>query len=778
MCTQGVYITAEPLLEPPFPSQASQMPTIKFIGPRGEDTALDAPTPTPAELISPDETLIESSRDKWKRLQRADSILKEIIDFVSKRTIPPSSTLEIMQKRCVNFAMFDGLLHYLVKVKEEPCWPLVVPESLQEYILFLFHNHAASAHFSEGKMMQRLLRRFTWKFMSTDVHNYAKGCLFCKQRKTAQDIRAGTPGVMPMPTGPRIIVTLDFVGPIVPSVPHGFAYILSMHCYFSRYGVAVAAHSTSAKETAALFFKHWISPFGIPEIVLHDRGSSFTAIFFQALCGIFGIDTMRTAAYHPQTDGLEESSHRSLNVALSAMVNSAHTNWPDHLPMVMYATRNQYHDAIQMTPHEAFFGMKPKLPTDILLGPVRTLQTLVRTQMLDLPLLVRATWERTLNAAIAERKETFSARFRQQHPVRFEENSLVMVHVPPFTIADDSGDTGSSNRFKLRWEGPFICVKQLSPTNCLILNPRTGSKDSINVARLTKFEPFVPLKAKREKNIAAHHEQRIREAASRPNAVPIASVSSSSSSRPISTSSPDSTQPQQQLSLLFHNLSPSEIAVVTRKSLVLGTTPAEDAWKQKEENRRMSQLLQHLNKIRTRFALGAAQAEPLYTDCTQVLARIKDLTELYDRVELWNFFYSERLRLRDFPDQAVFPNLRTAVVILGPVSNTNIPQPDLVERAEYHSFEEFNATGTYRVANAPAPQVSSMKSAFDKRYEIFEEAFVSTETTVTAVTPKIRITQSTQEQLLALNTTPAVAQPFIHPQRRNMISLKTTRTRQ
>ena len=66
-------------------------------------------------------------------------------------------------------------------VNELPCWPLVVPESLQDYILLLFHNHAASADFSEGKMMQRLLRRFTWKFMSTDVHNYAKGCLFCKQ---------------------------------------------------------------------------------------------------------------------------------------------------------------------------------------------------------------------------------------------------------------------------------------------------------------------------------------------------------------------------------------------------------------------------------------------------------------------------------------------------------------------------------------------------------------------------------------------------------------------
>ena len=126
-----------------------------------------------------------------------------------------------MQKGCVNYAMLDGLLHHLVRVKEEPYWPLVVPKSLQEYILLLFHNHAASAHFSEGKRMQRLLRRFTWKFMSTDVHNYAKGCLFCKQRKTAQDMRAGTPGVMPMPTGPRIIVTLDFVGPIVPSVPHG-----------------------------------------------------------------------------------------------------------------------------------------------------------------------------------------------------------------------------------------------------------------------------------------------------------------------------------------------------------------------------------------------------------------------------------------------------------------------------------------------------------------------------------------------------------------------------
>ena len=66
--------------------------------------------------------------------------------------------------------------------------------------------------------------------------------------------------------------------------------------------------------------------------------------------------------------------------------------------------------------------------------------------MLDLPLLVRATWERTLNATITERKKP--SPFRQQHPVMFENNFLVMVHVPPFTITDDSGKTGSSNRMR------------------------------------------------------------------------------------------------------------------------------------------------------------------------------------------------------------------------------------------------------------------------------------------------------------------------------------------
>ena len=52
-------------------------------------------------------------------------------------------------------------------------------------------------------------------------------------------------------------------------------------------------------EVAKLLFENWVRFFGIPNVVLHDRDTHFTAAFWKVLWTIMGTQTVFSCAYHP-----------------------------------------------------------------------------------------------------------------------------------------------------------------------------------------------------------------------------------------------------------------------------------------------------------------------------------------------------------------------------------------------------------------------------------------------------------------------------------------------
>ena len=75
---------------------------------------------------------------------------------------------------------------------------------------------------------------------------------------------------------------------------------------------AVPIDAPSAKETADAFVKTWISRFGVPLYVVSDQGKNFESELFNHLAKTIGFHRIRTTAYHPQSNGKVERSHRTL----------------------------------------------------------------------------------------------------------------------------------------------------------------------------------------------------------------------------------------------------------------------------------------------------------------------------------------------------------------------------------------------------------------------------------------------------------------------------------
>ena len=105
----------------------------------------------------------------------------------------------------------------------------------------------------------------------------------------------------------------------------------------------------------AALFAGWVSRFGVPATFTSDRGAQFTSALWAGLCSLLNIQHSPTTAYHPQSNGLVERSHRRLKGALWSRAARP-------LPWVMLGIRASFREDSEFSLAEAVFGSQLILP--------------------------------------------------------------------------------------------------------------------------------------------------------------------------------------------------------------------------------------------------------------------------------------------------------------------------------------------------------------------------------------------------------------------------------
>jgi transposase InsO family protein len=78
---------------------------------------------------------------------------------------------------------------------------------------------------------------------------------------------------------------------------------------------------------------------------------------------------LRTAPYHPQTNGMTERFNGTLCNALSKMATHWQEDWDTFIPAVLYSYRIKRHPDMKHSPYEMLFGQPPKLVNGETVGP-------------------------------------------------------------------------------------------------------------------------------------------------------------------------------------------------------------------------------------------------------------------------------------------------------------------------------------------------------------------------------------------------------------------------
>ncbi|XP_055947014.1 probable serine/threonine-protein kinase MARK-C [Argiope bruennichi] len=121
----------------------------------------------------------------------------------------------------------------------------------------------------------------------------------------------------------------------------------------------VPLRQITAEVVAQAFYECWITRFGVPSLVVTDRGTQFTSELFKKLAIICGVKLRHTTSYHPQSNGKIERLHRTLKAAIRC-----HNciRWTESLPTVLMGLRASLRDDFSFTIAEMVFGKSIKLP--------------------------------------------------------------------------------------------------------------------------------------------------------------------------------------------------------------------------------------------------------------------------------------------------------------------------------------------------------------------------------------------------------------------------------
>ena len=165
------------------------------------------------------------------------------------------------------------------------------------------------------------------------------------------------------------MVGLDILSGL-PRTSDGNKHLLVVVDHFSRWCEVYPLKDMSASSVASVFVNEFVARFGVPSRIHSDQGGCFVGELLTKTCALLGIARSAITSYHPQGNGVVERMNRTILSMLSKYLEeNAHSEWDQHLPMIMLGYRSQIHRSLRLSPYEVLFGRRVRLPADVALDP-------------------------------------------------------------------------------------------------------------------------------------------------------------------------------------------------------------------------------------------------------------------------------------------------------------------------------------------------------------------------------------------------------------------------
>jgi len=253
----------------------------------------------------------------------------------------------------VFYASDDSVKHY----------QFILPHSLKREFLELIHADLCG-HMSTHKCKPEVQRRSWWYKWQPDVELYVRSCDKCASYHRGKAPKQGLLHPMVLDeVGARW--SIDLTGDFPSS--HGFRYIFTAVCPFSKFLIAVPIRCKTAKVVARVIVERILLIHSLPCEILSDNGTEFCNQLSDELYRLLGINRLKTTSRKASTNGCVERLHRTLNSIIAKVVDEDNSNWSSLVPYAVFSYNATVHAATGFSPFYIMYGRQPNWNIDLLL---------------------------------------------------------------------------------------------------------------------------------------------------------------------------------------------------------------------------------------------------------------------------------------------------------------------------------------------------------------------------------------------------------------------------
>ena len=196
--------------------------------------------------------------------------------------------------------------------------------------------------------------------MDGDIVNTVQSCYICQEYRPAPPPAPLQP--WKWPSHPWSRVHLDYAGPFL---GHMFLVVVDAHSkWLEVFQMPAATSRATIQQLRALF-----AQFGLPQTIVTDNGPCFSSEEFALFLKNNGILHLKSAPYHPSTNGLAE---RAVQTFKQGMKKFTDGDLRDRISRFLAHYRTTPHTTTGVCPAELLLGRRPRTRLDLLRPSVST----------------------------------------------------------------------------------------------------------------------------------------------------------------------------------------------------------------------------------------------------------------------------------------------------------------------------------------------------------------------------------------------------------------------
>jgi hypothetical protein len=421
-----------------------------------------------------------SGREEWARRQREDPELEAIrlaLEGLEEGEVYKVRGHEAMMEEVDGIGLLKRKYETVVGV----VWQTWVPQRLQDLCMQLHHEQ--SSHPGMDRTLSTMKINYFWESMRIETQNHCAGCRMCELRKAYH----GKPKVpvqkYPGVASPLSRLHIDLTGELPTTDGNGSKYIMVVKDYHTKFVWLFAIKNKEAISVADMLVTELYCRWGIPEMLVSDRGSEFRNKLEARIAHIFKVNKIATTPYNPRANGFVEQHNKTLKDQLYNFVDTRQKDWDVFLPTVQLMYNTTVSMTTLRTPYFLMFGRECNMPhmgglldrQGDRLPSEEGVQAIGRRESAlyedwenKLVSALQLAWEFTTDRAHANaargNKAVFRPRgldFKEYDEGQWFYRKRNQVRV--FKSVQDKESYKISRKLQARWEGPYLIVKKVSP---------------------------------------------------------------------------------------------------------------------------------------------------------------------------------------------------------------------------------------------------------------------------------------------------------------------------